>query len=222
MAKKPGTINVLAGVNGAGKSSVLGREIRESKLGRFFNPDEYARNLRKLNPAMDQSDANILAWERSKKALEDAIANDENYTFETTLGGNSITNILIAAGSNGTHIRILYVGLATVEQHIERVDARVAAGGHPIPEEKIRERYDTSRQNLIKLLPAIESLAVYDNSLDVTSVKGNTAMQVLRVEQQRVLYPTTKEDIAATPDWAKPIVMAAIQNTRPPSDRVHG
>jgi len=35
------------------------------------------------------------------------------------------------------------------EQHIARVEARVAAGGHPIPEEKIRERYPRAQLNLI-------------------------------------------------------------------------
>ncbi|HWS69428.1 MAG TPA: hypothetical protein VN325_42225, partial [Steroidobacteraceae bacterium] len=49
-------------------------------------------------------------------------------------------------------------------QSIARVKARVAAGGHPIPEEKIRERYPSAQLNLIKLMPHVAYIKVYDNS----------------------------------------------------------
>jgi len=50
-------------------------------------------------------------------------------------------------------LRIWYAGLASPELHIERVHERVRRGGHAIPEDRIRERWTTSRQNLIRLLP---------------------------------------------------------------------
>jgi len=74
------------------------------------------------------------------RRLEEAIAKDLNHAFETTLGGNSSDGK--DSGGHKTHdVLIWFCGLSSPELHIARVEARVAAGGHPIPEEKIRERY---------------------------------------------------------------------------------
>jgi len=47
----------------------------------------------------------------------------------------------------GLEVRIWYVGLDTVERHIARVAARVAGGGHDIPEQRIRQRFASSHVN---------------------------------------------------------------------------
>ncbi len=50
---------------------------------------------------------------------------------------------------------------------IERVQQRVESGGHSIPEDVIRRRYDRGRRNLTSLyLPLCDSWIVYDNSRD--------------------------------------------------------
>jgi predicted ABC-type ATPase len=77
-------ILVLAGVNGAGKSSVGGSILQDHGLT-WFNPDTYARALvRELG--IDNTEANARAWQYGKSKLESAIANGTNYAFETTLG----------------------------------------------------------------------------------------------------------------------------------------
>jgi hypothetical protein len=69
-------------------------------------------------------------------------------------------------------VRIFYVGLGSVEQHIERVRRRVARGGHDIPEERIRVRYDNSRKNLVKLLPYLAELVAFDNTTEADPTAG--------------------------------------------------
>jgi len=64
----------------------------------------------------------------------------------------------------GVKLSIWYCGLESPELHIERVAARVARGGHDIPEMLIRSRYKTSMRNLCRLVPGLYQLAVYDNS----------------------------------------------------------
>lgn len=64
---------------------------------------------------------------------------------------------------------IWFCGLSSPELHIARVRARVAAGGHPIPEEKIRERYALAQLNLIKLMPHVVYIKVYDNSTEAAA-----------------------------------------------------
>jgi ribosomal protein S12 methylthiotransferase accessory factor YcaO len=64
---------VLAGINGAGKSSGAGAYIREAG-GDYYNPDEFTRSLLAQYPGMDPGEANSLAWTRGKELLERAIA----------------------------------------------------------------------------------------------------------------------------------------------------
>jgi predicted ABC-type ATPase len=138
-AQQAGTITVLAGTNGAGKSSVAGARIR-ALGGAYFNPDDVARTLREVDPALDMREANAAAWQEGRRLLERAILQGDDYAFETTFGGNTITRLLETAADLGRRVRVWYVGLEGVEQHVRRVWARVAAGGHDIPQAKIRER----------------------------------------------------------------------------------
>ncbi|MGQ0834457.1 MAG: hypothetical protein ACT4O5_05940 [Gammaproteobacteria bacterium] len=69
-----------------------------------------------------------------------------------------------------THdVLIWFCGLSSPDLHIGRVKARIAAGGHPIPEEKIRERYPQAQLNLIKLMPHVAYIKVYDNSAEAAA-----------------------------------------------------
>ena len=134
MADAP-CIYVLAGTNGAGKSSIAGARFRESGA-EYFNPDEAARRILAANPAAGPEEANAAAWQHGKRLLERAISERLTFAFETTLGGDTITALLEAARSAGIEVRIWYVGLDSVERHIARVRSRVARGGHDIPVEK--------------------------------------------------------------------------------------
>src|SRR5690348_3170650 len=82
-APKRPFIFVLAGVNGAGKSSVGGSILRAQGLA-WFNPDSFARELMARSGAnRDIADAD--AWAYGKAQLEAAIANGTSFAFETTL-----------------------------------------------------------------------------------------------------------------------------------------
>ena len=205
-------IHVLAGVNGAGKSSIGGAAVRHYG-GVYFNPDEVARALRGKVPALTQADANSAAWRQGTRLLQRAIDERLEFTFETTLGGNTITSLLVQAAEQGIEVHIWYVGLASPELHIKRVQARVSRGGHDIPAHDIHRRYEHSRLNLIALLPYLTALHVYDNSADADPAAGRTPKPtpVLHMEHGKILGPP---DLAYTPTWAKPIVAAALKLNR--------
>jgi hypothetical protein len=109
---------------------------------------------------------------------------------------------------------MIFCGLSSPEQHIARVRARVARGGHDIPEAKIRERWIASRANLIKLLPKLTRLQVFDNSAEAPP-GGDIADPVLVLELSagEPVFPQPGDlaALAATPAWARPIVQAAIE-----------
>jgi predicted ABC-type ATPase len=203
------SIYVLAGTNGAGKSSIAGAHVR-SRGTDYFNPDEATLRILRANPGISRDEANSQAWLQGKRLLEKAIDARLDFAFETTLGGATITALLEKAAAAGQAVRVWYVGLESPELHIARVRGRVAAGGHDIPEAKIRERYDRSRENLIRLLPRLAELRVYDNSED-----GNPALSVAP-RPRLILHAAdgvVREtcELASAPVWAKPIVMAALR-----------
>lgn len=207
--KRPPQIRVLAGVNGAGKSSIVGATIRD-KGGEYYNPDEAAREIMAANPGLGQTEANAVAWEQGRQLLERAIDEGLDFTFETTLGGNTMPRMLAEAAKRGVEVNVFYVGLASADAHIERVRQRVSAGGHDIPEADIRRRYRHSLINLVTLLPVLTELRVYDNSAtaDPASGKAPQPVLVLHTERGRIVGPS---DLTSTPMWAKPIVAAALE-----------
>jgi predicted ABC-type ATPase len=206
-------IYVIAGVNGAGKSSVGGATFR-SLGGDYFNPDEAARRLMAANPGLGQAAANGAAWRQGRDLLERAIRDNLDFAIETTLGGSTIPRLLADAAARGIRIHVWYVGLSNPEQHIRRVRSRVRKGGHDIPEQAIRRRFEHSRLNLVSLLPALTALKMYDNSTDADPADGKAPAltPVLIMENRKILNP---EALSRAPGWAKPIVAAALKLAHP-------
>lgn len=200
-------IFVLAGVNGAGKSSIGGAAL-QARGASYYNPDLAARTLLQAKPDLGLEQANALAWQYGRDGLQRALDQGLSFAFETTLGGATITDMLLAGAQGGAQLHIWYAGLSSPALHMQRVRERVAAGGHDIPEQKIRERYDGSRANLIKLLPYLTSLRLYDNSVEGDPKKGVPPQTVLllRLQEGRVSHIALSD----IPQWAKPIVAAVL------------
>ena len=210
MAQRPAPrIYVLAGVNGAGKSSIAGATFRQSG-GQYFNPDEAARELKSRRPGQSQAAVNSAAWLQGRRLLERVIAERLDYAFESTLGASTLPRLLTQAAGEGFEVRIWYAGLSSPEQHLARVRARVARGGHDIPEADIRRRYEHSRLNLIALIPHLTALRVYDNSAEADPAAGKAPQPrlVLHMEGGRIMNPRA---LAQAPAWARPIVAAALK-----------
>lgn len=201
---------VLAGVNGAGKSSVGGHLLEHQGLT-WFNPDPFARELA-ARSGCDQATASAHAWAESLRRLDEAVAAKDDYAFETTLGGNTVA-ARIASACDTHDVMIWFCGLASPDQHVARVRARVAVGGHDIPDDRIRERHPRALQNLIALMPRLDHLQVYDNSTDASAgAPVPDPVLVLEMVHGRVVWPSPGDvkALGRTPDWAKPLVEAAL------------
>jgi len=176
----------------------------------YSNPDEATAIILAANPDISTADANSAAWHEGKRLLERAIAERLDFAFETTLGGHTISALLHEASAAGMEVRMWFVGLSSPELHMARVRSRVARGGHDIPEEKIRERYDWSRINLIELMPRLTELRVFDNSFDADPHSGGAPRPVLILHLAKVKILEMVE-LDETPQWAKALVAAALK-----------
>lgn len=209
MPERRGRIVVAAGTNGAGKSVIAGEFLAARAEGAYFNPDLTAKAMVERD-GLTLAAANARAWNLGFELLNRSIERNEDVSFETTLGGNSITQALMRAAASGLEVLIFYVGLDSPDRHIARVAARVARGGHPILAQKIRDRYPKSLANLIKLLACASEVRIYDNSDE--SIDGTPrARLVLSMSHQRIVNAPPDNIVAVAPPWARPVVAAAIR-----------
>jgi predicted ABC-type ATPase len=176
----------------------------------YFNPDEATARVLAANPDISTAEANSAAWHEGKRLLERVVAERLDFAFETTLGGHTISALLYEALAAGIEVRVWFGGLSSPELHMARVRSRVARGGHDIPEERIRERFDRSRINLIGLMPRLTELRVVDNSLEADPHAGRAPQPtlVLRLAKGRVVEMV---ELSETPQWAKALVAAAVK-----------
>ena len=145
-------VMVFAGPNGSGKSTIT----RMAKtVGIYINADD----IKKSSLCTDM-EAAIKAEELREKALSDKI----DFTFETVLSTDRNLNLLKRAKENGYFIRGIYVLTASSEINIARVKVREASGGHGVPEDKIRSRYDKALALVPELIRTCDILHIYDNS----------------------------------------------------------
>lgn len=204
-----GEIIVAAGTNGAGKSSIV-QPFVEKGGAPYFNPDQFAREL--IREGIPPGEANARAWQFGRNQLREAVDQGSACAFETTLGGHSIAFELMRALAFGRTVNILYVGLESAEMHIRRVAARVARGGHDIPEDMIRKRYDSSRTNLLAFIGTQARIRVWDNSAESADGMPGGAEQVFEVREAELILPhTASGDAASIPEWARPLLAQAFK-----------
>jgi predicted ABC-type ATPase len=153
---------VICGPNGAGKTTVATRLLASSLRGiEYINADIIADQLSPGNPEISAIAAGRIMLAR----LHDLAASQQSLAFETTLASRTFAPFLRTCKARGYTTNLLYVWLRSPELAVERVSRRVSAGGHSIPEDVIRRRYDRGKSNLFSLyLPLCDRWVAYDNS----------------------------------------------------------
>ncbi len=129
---------VISGCNGAGKTTASYALLPEM-LGcsQFVNSDEFAKSLSPFSPDA----ASIQASKLMLLKMNYLFARKEDFAIETTLATRSLKRMIVKSRAQGYSVTILYFWLNSPELAIERVRARVASGGHNIPDEVVRRRY---------------------------------------------------------------------------------
>lgn len=160
---------LIAGVNGAGKSSLYSLQPGIVKGTRRINADEILRqNHGDWHRQMDS----FRAMRTELTEIRVALANQESIHVETTLAGNGKTHLeLIAkAKSKGYEVDLIYVTLDQVQTAISRVQDRVSKGGHGIAPELITKRFRQSLLNLPIIAAQCDEIMIYDNTKRLTLV----------------------------------------------------
>nr|WKN38174.1 zeta toxin family protein [Tunicatimonas sp. TK19036] len=153
---------IIAGCNGAGKTTAsytVLPDILECK--EFVNADEIARGLSPFQPEKVSIQAGRLMLSR----IKDLMMAGEDFAFETTLSTRSYVNFTKQAQEEGYKVTLLFFWLNTPDLAVKRVSSRVREGGHNIPENVIRRRYENGLQNFFTLYqPIVDIWMLIDNS----------------------------------------------------------
>lgn len=129
---------IISGCNGAGKTTASYSLLPEMLDCReFVNSDEFAKGLSPFDP----SKASIQASKYMIMKFRYLLKRQQDFAVETTLATRTLLKTVRMAQDAGYTVTLLYFWLNSPELAIERVKARVEAGGHNIPEETIRRRY---------------------------------------------------------------------------------
>ncbi len=161
-------IYVFGGCNGSGKTT-LATTILSSPDNQleFVNADIIAAEL---NPN-DVDAAAIQASRLMLERLSTLSRQGTDFAFETTLAARTFGRFLRKCQAKGYRINLVYVWLESADLAVSRVARRVASGGHNIPEDIIRRRYERGRKNFVELyLPIANRFQAYDNSRDNNSL----------------------------------------------------
>ena len=157
-------ILILAGPNGAGKTT-FAREflVREGDCPDFVNADLIAAGLSPFDPAR----AALRAGRLMLQLIAEHVARGESFSFETTLAGRNFARAIEQWRSAGYHVSLIFLSLPSADLAVQRVAQRVRQGGHAVPDEDVRRRFERGRDHFETLYkPLVDAWMLYDNAGD--------------------------------------------------------
>lgn len=152
-------LHVLAGPNGAGKTTFVNRVLEPATHLPFVNADLIALQRWPRSVAEHAYDAaRLAATERDR-----LMATRQSFITETVFSHASKVDLIRTATGIGFHV-YLHVVIVPEETTVARVAHRVRHGGHTVPEQKIRERYERLWDLVVRARDLAERTRIYDNS----------------------------------------------------------
>lgn len=154
---------VLAGPNGAGKSTAAPKLLPHLLgVGEFVNADVIAHGLSAFAPERVAVEAGRIMLRR----LRELSAARKDFAFETTLASRSFAPWLARLTAAGYRFELAFFFLPDPEMAVARVAQRVRHGGHHVPADTVRRRYDRGLRNLFHLyIPLAARWHVYNNGV---------------------------------------------------------
>ncbi len=155
-------IIVIGGPNGAGKSTSAPEILQGAlRVDEFVNADTIAHGLSAFRPEK----AAIKAGRVMLARLQELASQKMNFAFETTLASRSFAPWIKELKRSGYKFSILFFWLESPQLAVNRVAERVMNGGHHVPEEVIKRRYEAGLANFFRFYqPVADHWEFFDNS----------------------------------------------------------
>ena len=158
----PPILHVIAGPNGAGKTTLYQTQIRRFTDAEFVNADQLAlEHFGHVAATRAESELGQRIAEDRRRAL---MAAGQSLVTESTFSHPSKLELLSDARKAGYRLIVYHVNVRGPDHSVARVAARVEHGGHPVPEDKIRERYVRNQPLIRQAVLMADRAYVFDNS----------------------------------------------------------
>jgi len=182
------TLFVIAGPNGAGKTTFYKTALETRIRAPFINADLIQRNkLGEADETAAYKAAKIADQQRS-----DMLGRGKSFITETVFSHPSKLKMLQEAKAQGFRIVVFHLHLISANLAVARVQERIKEHGHPVPEQKIRERYKRNPSLIRSAVAIADDAKVYDAS--GLNVEPQLLMKTVRSSKSVTLSPEL-------PDW---------------------
>lgn len=175
-ARQP-KIYLIAGCNGAGKTTFAREFLPSIGVVRFLNADEIARGLSPLRP-------DVVAFKAGRlllSELREQIARGETFALESTLSGRTYVNLFEKAKKRSRYqIELHFLWIPNPQEAIRRVRQRVKEGGHHVPAADIRRRFRRSIEHFLDdYAPLSNKWFLWDNSAPPAKLLAESVTQTI-------------------------------------------
>jgi predicted ABC-type ATPase len=182
-------LEIVAGPNGCGKTTLSEYLIDSGRLKNMINADIIAKGL----DASNTKGGEITAGKIMLKQLHDCISSQKSVSFETTLSGKTWISLIEKARGVGYRVVIYYITLPDPAIAIGRIKERVSRGGHHIPDETVRRRFHRSIDLLQSTYAELaDYLYIFDNSNGdarlILKKEMNTPAEILNPELYQKIF----------------------------------
>ena len=159
MAASP-ILFLIAGPNGAGKTRFYEQVLAPRVRAPFINADIIQRDeLGNVDPAASYEAARTASARRDRQ-----IAERRSFITETVFSHPSKLDLLRRARSAGFRLMVFHIQLASADLAEARVAHRAATGGHDVPSQKIRARFERNGAFIKQAVLFADRAQVFDNS----------------------------------------------------------
>jgi predicted ABC-type ATPase len=217
-SERPSLLVVVAGSNGAGKSTFYDAYLDSLGLP-FINADRIAEELRAgsrvLPPEFSDLPVEAAAQRIADQERHASIVLGRSFVTETVLSDpvGAKVGMLNDARARGFEVWLIFIGISSAELSRARVRERVdSRAGHDVPAEKIAARYARTLANLPGAVEASSVAVPLDNDL------ADEPYRFVALFENGSLVRSS--DLA--PEWARASLRSkspAISRRDPPSSR---
>ncbi|MBP7836363.1 MAG: zeta toxin family protein [Candidatus Omnitrophica bacterium] len=155
-------VYIIAGPNGSGKTTFANKFLPDyAECPNFVNADLIAQGLSPFSPRTAAIKAGRLVLGQIHEFAEKGV----DFGFETTLSGKSYVNLLKELREKEYKLHLFFLWIPGPQLALERIKERVSEGGHDIPAQDVRRRFNRSITNFLKLYqPLLDSWIIFNNA----------------------------------------------------------
>lgn len=158
------TFHLIAGPNGAGKTTFYEHYLRPRTIAPFVNPDLLVREV--LGHWSRSLEDAALGQDLASARRASLIAAGRSLVMESTFSHPSKLDLIEQVIAAGYRLAVYHLSVVDADFAVERVVDRETMGGHPVPDAKVRGRYERNGPVIRTAVLRADNGYVFDNSID--------------------------------------------------------